>query len=167
MAADRRRRLLAAAGSLALTLVIGAAACAPGGAEPRGDVILVILDTTRADHFSSYGYPRLTTPNFDRLAADGERYTRAWSQAPWTLPSIATILTGQPPHVHGAMRGESGFFGVRPDVRTLAERLSSAGYRSAAFINVVWCNPELSQLDRGFEHYDFRSSDASNPVRAT
>jgi arylsulfatase A-like enzyme len=126
-------------------------------------VLLVVLDTVRADHLSSYGYLRETTPNFDRLAAEGERFDQAWAQAPWTLPTMATILTGLPPHLHGAGRGAGGlFFGIRPGVPTLAERLSAASYRTAAFINVVWCSPELSSLDRGFEAYDFHTSDESN-----
>ena len=53
-----------------------------GLSDRRGDVVLVILDTVRADHLSAYGYLRETTPNLDRLAAEGERYDDAWAQAP-------------------------------------------------------------------------------------
>jgi arylsulfatase A-like enzyme len=122
----------------------------------------VIIDTARADHFSSYGYLRDTTPNLDRLAAEGQRFDRAWSQAPWTLPSMATILTGQPPHVHGAARGPHGVWPVRADVTTLAQRMRHAGYATAAFVNVLWCSPEISGLDQGFDHYDYRETDESN-----
>jgi arylsulfatase A-like enzyme len=140
----------------------GVAACTPAGQEQPGDVLIVILDTTRADHLSCYGYNRPTTPHLDRLAAEGERHTRAYAQAPWTLPAVATILTGVAPHAHGAGRSAAGYFGIRPGVRTLAERLDEVGYRSAAFVNVEWCSPSLSHLDRGFDLYDFRSSDDSN-----
>jgi len=129
---------------------------------PRGDVLLVVLDTTRADHLSSYGYPRETTPQLDRLAAEGERYDDAWAHAPWTLPTMASILTGLPPHVHGAGRGPEGVYGILPDVKTLAEQMAAAGYRTGALINVVWCSPALSSLDRGFELYDYHETDATN-----
>ena len=145
---------------LVLALALLAAGC---GEEParRGDVILVIVDTARADHLSSYGYLRQTTPELDRLAAEGERYENAWAQSPWTLPAVATILTGQPPHVHGAGRTAAGIRPLRPDLPTIAERMAAAGYRTAAFINVLWCAP-TSGLNRGFERYDFRTSDESN-----
>ena len=129
---------------------------------PVADVVLIILDTTRADHLSSYGYGEPTTPNLDRLSREGTRYTNAWAQAPWTLPAMATILTGEPPHRHGAGRYAGSTFAIRDDVPTLAEQMTDRGYRSGAFINVVWCSPELSSLDRGFERYDFATSDASN-----
>jgi len=150
-----------------LWVLLLAVACS-GGASPTappappGDVLLVILDTTRADHLSSYGYSEITTPNLDRLAGDGTRYSNAWSQAPWTLPAVATILTGEPPYQHGAGRHEGATFPIRDDIPTLAERLQVTGYRTGAFINVIWCSPELSSLDRGFDRYDFATSDASN-----
>lgn len=126
------------------------------------DVLLIVLDTTRADHLSVYGYQARTTPNFDRLANEGERYESAYAQSSWTLPTIATILTGTPPHEHGAGRAGFDIFGIRDSVSTLAERLAGAGYRAGAVINVVWCNPRISSLNRGFEHYDIATSDPSN-----
>jgi arylsulfatase A-like enzyme len=129
---------------------------------PPGNVLLVIIDTARADHFSTFGYVRHTTPNLDRLAAEGQRFDEAWSQSPWTLPSVATILTGQPPHVHGATRGARGIHPIREEVEPLARRLRAVGYATAAFINVLWCAPEISRLDRGFDHYDHRETDESN-----
>jgi arylsulfatase A-like enzyme len=146
----------------ALLAVAAALSCGGERPVPPGDVLLVVLDTVRADHVSSYGYPRETTPNLDRLAAEGERFDEAWAQSPWTLPAMATILTGLPPHRHGAGWSAGSLFGIVPDARTLAARLSAAGYRTAAFVNVVWCSPELSSLDRGFGRYDFRTSDETN-----
>jgi hypothetical protein len=124
-----------------LALICLMTACEAPPQEPGRGIVLVILDTARADHFSAYGYPRQTTPHFDRLAREGERYTQAYAQSPWTLPSVATILTGLPPHRHGAGRGAGGIFPLYDDVGTLAERLSDVGYRTAAFMNVVWCDP--------------------------
>ncbi|MCP3981041.1 MAG: sulfatase [bacterium] len=146
--------------SIAPLLLVACGCSAPSASG--GDVLLIVLDTTRADHLSAYGYDRLTTPNLDRLAADGERYEEAYAQAPWTLPSMATILTGYPPHRHGAGKSDVGMFGLREDVTTLAQRMRRAGYSTAAFVNVVWCSPDLSSLDRGFDTYDFHGSDASN-----
>ena len=143
------------------TLLLESAGCgAPE--ERRPDVVLVILDTTRADHLSSYGYERETTPNLDRLALEGERYELAFAQSNWTLPSIATLLTGEPPHRHGAGRTGDGIYGIRESVPTLAERFAQKGYRTGAIINVVWCNPRISSLDRGFEHYDFANTNPTN-----
>jgi arylsulfatase A-like enzyme len=143
-------------------LALPLASC--GGERPvkKGDILLVVLDTARADHFSSYGYPRPTTPNLDRLAEEGVRFENGWAQSPWTLPAMATILTGRPPHAHGAGRTENGILPVRPEVATLAELMAAAGYRTSAFINVIWCGPRLSGLDRGFELYDFHTSDETN-----
>lgn len=143
-------------------LVLLAPACGEPPPPPPGNVLLVIVDTARADHLSTFGYLRPTSPNLDRLAAEGQRFDAAWSQSPWTLPSIATILTGQPPHVHGATRGERGIHPVRDEVETLAQRLRSVGYATAAFINVLWCAPEISGLDRGFDLYDYHETDESN-----
>lgn len=151
--------IIVAAGCIGLAVT----GCAPNEpAQPAGDVLLVVLDTTRADHLSSYGYSRKTTPELDRLAAEGQRFEEAWAQSSWTLPTVATILTGAPPHAHGAGRSPEGMFGIRDGVTTLAERMLAAGYRTAAVVSVVWCSPEISSLDRGFESYDFVTSDATN-----
>ena len=159
------RPLTVIALALLLLPLLATLSCAPPPAEPA--VVLVILDTTRADHLSAYGYERETTPNLKRLADEGERYDNAWSQAPWTLPAVATILTGQPPHRHGAGRGQRGMYGVAPEVTTVAERFQRAGWKTAAFISVLWCNPRLSNLNRGFDLYDFASSDESNVGQRT
>ena len=125
-------------------------------------IVVVVIDTLRADHLGAYGYARPTSPNLDRLAAEGERYHHAFSQAPWTLPAVASILTGQLPQVHGAGIGADGDLQpVRPDIRTGAEHLRAAGYRTGAVVNVEFLEPG-SGLARGFEHYDFYASRVSN-----
>ncbi len=155
------RRAPAWALVLFVSLLFGFAGCARAPEKPGPGIVLVILDTVRADHLASYGYPRETSPNLDRLAAEGERYEHAYSQSPWTLPAVATILTGQPPHVHQASRASKGLHMVAPSVPTLAELFSKAGFRTAAVMNVVFCSPE-SGLSRGFESYDYSRSDRSN-----
>jgi arylsulfatase len=125
-------------------------------------VVLVVIDTLRADHLGAWGYERDTSPNLDRLAAEGERFGNAFAQSPWTLPAMATILTGRLPRVHGAGRDAEGrFSALRAEVPTLAELLSAEGYRTAAFVNVIFCSPS-SGLARGFERYDFHGKGASN-----
>ncbi|MBK7760556.1 MAG: sulfatase-like hydrolase/transferase [Deltaproteobacteria bacterium] len=90
---------------IALTLMV---ACGdaeitlpPGGARP--DVILISIDTLRADHVGAYGYDRPTTPTLDALAARGARFTQARSPSPWTLPTHTTMLTGRLPLEHGVV----------------------------------------------------------------
>src|SRR5207302_1275834 len=89
--------ILAAAG-LATAVAVGVwrpwgAAKRPGAPSSRPNVVLISLDTTRADHLSCHGYSRPTTPSLDRLAARGVRYANARSQAPWPLPSHLALLT--------------------------------------------------------------------------
>jgi len=110
------------------------------------DVVLVSLDTTRADRLSTYGYDRRTSPNLTRLASDGELYRNARSPAGWTLPAHASMMTGLFPHAHGATLA-GGFLGgesvdgrlqvahpLAPGAVTLAEVLRDRGYRTGAFV---------------------------------
>ncbi len=115
------------------------------------NVLLVVLDTVRADHLSLYGYPRPTTPNIDRLAARGIRFDEARASAPWTLPSHATMLTGRWPHELGA-EWKTPLLGGHPP--TLAEYLGAHGYATAGFVaNDFYCS-YATHLDRGFAHYE-------------
>ncbi len=115
------------------------------------NVVLITLDTTRADHLGCYGHSGGATPNVDRLAAGGVRFAQCMSAAPSTLPSHATILTGLYPHVHG-VRDNVGFRLGRGH-RTLAEALQDAGYRTAAFVAAIVVGRDTG-LDQGFETYD-------------
>ncbi|MFN2399266.1 MAG: sulfatase [Gemmatimonadaceae bacterium] len=121
----------------------------PAATAGSPSVILLILDTVRAHNLSVYGYHRATTPNLQRLARSGVRFDWAFSTAPWTLPSHASILTGRFPH-------ETSVNWVRPldgTHPTLAEVLSARGYLTAGFVaNTDYCSRE-SGLDRGFAHY--------------
>src|SRR6185436_12408394 len=96
-------------------------------------LVLVTIDTLRADHVSCYGYPRETTPFLDSLAERGVRFTRAMSAVSHTAPSHATMLTGLVPAVHGVLHnGEN----LDPGALDLARLFASAGYETAAFLNV-------------------------------
>ena len=141
----------------ALSLVAVASAIAirrgPAFALPRSsdqNVLLVTVDTLRADALSSYGGPA-RTPNIDRLAASGARFTFAHAHAVVTLPSHTSILTGLLPYQHG-MRDNSGFR-VRDDTSTLATRLKTLGFATGAFVGGFPVTRRFG-LSRGFDAYD-------------
>ncbi len=113
------------------------------------NVLLIVMDTVRADHLSLYGYRRETSPNLARLAARGVRFDLARATAPWTLPSHASMFTGRWPHELGVER--LGWLDGRRE--TLAEHLRSHGYDTAGFVaNTFFCGHE-SGLARGFDTY--------------
>jgi arylsulfatase A-like enzyme len=153
----------------ARAVLIGAA-CLACGSEPlsgRPDVLLVVLDTVRADHLSAYGYARPTAPHLEELARRGVLFEDVVAPANWTWPTHASLFTGAPPWIHGAHfgRGEAdvhfdwGGFArpMRRDLPTLAERLGAAGYRSAFLTaNPVLQAPLADSITRGFEQrWDF------------
>ncbi len=96
-----------------LTLAL---ACTRGPAADAPDVVIVIVDALRADALGYPGKSRDASPNLDALAAESARFTRAYSAAPWTLPSVATLLTGQWPREHRVVTDvlSEGRFGVLP-----------------------------------------------------
>lgn len=123
------------------------------GEEPvRGaNVVLITLDTVRADRLGVYGGPAGVTPALDRLAGEGARFEQASAAAPLTLPSHATLLSGLLPPHHG-LRNNGG--GVFPEDRaTLATALAGAGYRTGAFVGAFVLDRRFG-LARGFEVYD-------------
>jgi arylsulfatase A-like enzyme len=116
----------------------------------RPNILLLVLDTVRADALSAYNRGLSTTPNIDRLAAEGRLYLRAISPAPWTLPTHASMFTGLYPSQHGAV-WDSRY--LDESFLTLAEILSQLGYRTAGFVE----NPFVSVgsgLAQGFGNYD-------------
>ena len=122
------------------------------GAAPRADgpsIILLSIDTLRADHLGCYGYGRDTSPTIDRLAREGVLFRKAIATSSWTLPSHASMFTGLYPTRHGATR-----FGkqLRPDTPTVAELLSQAGYASAGFTGGGFVAASFG-FDRGFDRY--------------
>jgi len=131
--------------SLLLPALLPLSACAPE--LPRPHVILVSIDTLRADHLSCYGYGRETSPFLDRLASEGVLFERAFSSAPWTLPAHLTMLTGLFPAQHGVVSEE---LALGPDVPLLAERLGGAGYATLGFYRPSWIHARHG-FARGFE----------------
>jgi len=117
------------------------------------DVLLVTLDTTRADHLGCYGYAAARTRHLDGLAAEGTRFETVIAPAPITLPSHSSILTGLYPFEHGVRN--NGNFYLAPRIETLATRLKARGYRTGAFVSSFILDRRYG-LDRGFDAYDDR-----------
>ena len=117
------------------------------------DVILITIDTLRADHVACYGYKQIRTPAIDSLAKDGIRFSQAFTPTPITNTSHATILTGLLPSSHGVTDFGVPLVTTHP---TWAELLSRRGYHSAAFIGAVILDSKslAPGLDRGFDFYD-------------
>jgi arylsulfatase A-like enzyme len=149
--------------AVALLLVL-ATACSPrgeGASVRLPNVVLVVVDTLRADHLGCYGYPRKTSPRIDAFAATATRYARASSAAPWTVPSHASLFTGKPPFAHGAhtFAVERPVNNVNPlpeQQLTLAEALRELGFRTGAFVaNAAFLAPHWN-LDQGFDTYEVK-----------
>ncbi len=137
--------------TMTLALTGGVYAEAPAAPKKRLNVLLITLDTLRADRTSCYDPAHVQTPNIDALARRGTLFTRAYAHAPMTLPSHASIMLGTTPAHHGVH--DNGYFIVRPEHLTLAEILKSSGYQTAAFVSA---NPLDSRfgLAQGFETYN-------------
>jgi len=122
----------------------------PSASAAGPNVILIVLDTLRADHASTYGYARQTTPNIDRLAESGTLFEHAVANSSWTLPSHASLFTGRLPPEHKA-GWHAPLDGRFP---TLAEAFAAHGYRTAAFAgNTAYVSPEWG-LGRGFALFE-------------
>ncbi len=139
--------------------MLGALAAAlagcPGGEVPQGDaavpdVVMVSIDTLRADHLGSYGYHRPTSPFIDSLAADGLRWEHARSPSPWTLPSHVTMLSGWLPHRHMAVEDD---IGVATAVPWLAESMKAAGFTTGGFTSTLYVSRTYG-FERGFDEFD-------------
>jgi arylsulfatase A-like enzyme/Tfp pilus assembly protein PilF len=138
-------------------------AAAQTSAKPALNVVLITIDTLRADHVGCYGYKQIKTPNIDGLAADGARFERAFAVVPVTLPSHTTMLTGTYPMLSG-MHDFSGNK-LSPLQPTLASVLKQAGYQTGAVIAAAVLDSRFG-LNQGFDfyydHFDFNRLDEAN-----
>lgn len=138
-------------------IALGATACVPPPPPPAPrNVLLVSIDTLRADHLGCYGATAIETPAIDRLAEEGVRFERAFTSAPLTLPAHWTIHTGREPWRHGVVdngMAPSAAVTAREELPTLAERFASSGYDTAAFVAAFVLHRSFG-LDRGFATYD-------------
>ena len=112
-------------------LGLAASGCGPAGAG-RTNVLLVSIDTLRADHVGAYGAPSARTPTLDALSAAGVSFERAISPTPITLPSHATLLTALDPPRHGVRH--NGIHRLTDEVETVAERVGAAGWATGAVV---------------------------------
>ena len=133
-----------------------ASAYAPDPPAEPPSILLVVIVTLRADAVSAYGEVVGTTPAFDALAAAGQRYTRAYAPAPWTLPSHASLLSGLDVATHGV--GLGGRVVLGEEIETLAERLRGAGYQTAAFSENALVSGAFG-FDQGFDHFAVRTAE--------
>jgi arylsulfatase A-like enzyme/Flp pilus assembly protein TadD len=127
------------------------------------NVLLVTVDTLRADHVGCYGYGAAATPGMDALAARGTRFATAIAHVPLTTPSHASILTGLTPLRHGVR--DNGGFALPAGTPTLARLLKDAGYRTAAFVSGFPLDRRFG-LEIGFDTYDDRLPYGDDPRRA-
>ncbi len=152
--------------ALALLLVIAGAAATAGCAKspPRPNVLLVIVDTLRSDRLGCMGSGSGLTPNMDALAAEGVLFENAFCHAPWTLPSVASLLTSTYPAQHQAGGQLSRFTRLDGAARTVGECFQDAGYRTVAIVNVEFLT-EAFGLTKGFDRVDFVQSEGNSLTR--
>ncbi len=151
---------------VALVLLLAAAlACAPTPTARR-QAVLVVVDTLRRDALGCYAPAgKSRTPHIDALAAAGTRFDQAISTSGWTLPSVASLLTGTWPSVHKALGKHTRLTPISDDVPTAAELLSAAGVATGAVANAAFLSPMLG-LQRGFEVFDHSPAFNRNLRRA-
>ena len=153
----------------------------------KPNIVLITLDTVRADHLSCYGYRRLTTPSLDRFSQEGVLFKNAYAPSPWTLPSHASLFTGMYPTRHGAYfsptedknfsstvreKGDAGSdnpFGyyilrLSEANKTLAEVLAENGYKTAGIIGGPFTGSVFG-LAQGFDYYDEKFIDAEKDIK--
>jgi len=146
----------------------------PAGADEPPSIILVLVDTLRADYLGAYGFDGDISPHLDRFAQGAVVFENAFSQAPWTKPSIASLFTSLHPEQHGVV-AHGRRYGSPEELNpsasalpqravTLAERLRAAGYATAAFVANPWIQKQLG-FAQGFDVFD--AEDVGNAVPAT
>lgn len=127
---------------------------AEGLLEGQPNVLVITIDTLRADHLGAYGYGRATSPRLDELASESVLFEQALAPIATTLPSHTTMFTGVAPHEHGVLANiaDGKVYTRRPDLQTLAEFFSERGYRTDAVVAAFPLRPEFG-LDAGFDGY--------------
>ena len=147
---------------LALMSALLVTGCQPRGCHLGQDkgvqrIVLISIDTLRADHLGTYGHERNTSPNLDALASNGTVFEDVSTTAPWTLPAHASMFTGLYPN-QARVRTKRRM--LPENIPTLAGTLRAAGYRTTGFGNVSWLAPNYG-LNRGFETWEFLAADES------
>lgn len=117
----------------------------------NGPIVFISIDTLRADRLPAYGYRGISTPNIDRLVADGVLFENAYTHSPQTLPSHTSILSGELPFEHG-VRDNVGFQ-IRQDQRFVQHALKEAGFATAGFVSSYVLRRQVG-FNQGFDHFD-------------
>jgi arylsulfatase len=149
------------AGLLAVLLLTS---CGDVSAPPPQSLLLISLDTTRADHLPFYGYDRPTMPRLAELAAGGVVFDAAYAQETNTNPSHASMFTGLYPHRHGNRTNGQV---LAPDRVTLAQLLAAEGFATAAFVSGYTMTARTTGFERGFTVYDDELGGPRRPAAAT
>src|SRR5437016_7343844 len=131
---------------------------ARASAPASGPIIVISVDTLRADHLPAYGYTRVKTPAIDALAADGTVFERAYSHAPQTLPAHASMLSGQLPFETG-VRDNVGFT-VKPGERLLPQMLRERGFTTGGVVSAFVLRKDTG-IGQGFDFFDDEMPPAS------
>jgi len=130
----------------------GAVGTAPSNA---GNVLVIVVDTLRADHLPSYGYERGATPNLDAFAADAIRFDQAFANASWTRPSFASIMTGRYPSSHSVMAKSDA---LPAELVTIGEAFREGGYHTTGVVTNYNIGPYFN-FDQGFDEYHYLEPD--------
>jgi len=136
---------------LALLLLLAVPALVGGCQKEPPNVLLLVVDALRADHVGCYGYIRDTTPNVDALAAQATVFDRAYSVAPWTTPSMATLFTSLPPREHGITNWKQP---LAPERLTISEHMQHQGYHTIGVVSHLVFRPTRG-FHQGYDFYDF------------
>jgi arylsulfatase A-like enzyme len=137
-----------------LPVAVGLAGCARKGPAPP-TVVVFLIDTMRRDALGCYGHPANPTPNIDAVAAEGIRFQQAISTSGWTLPAVASLMTGTWPTIHGALGRGVWLTPVRSELPMAPEVLRTAGFETVGFANAAFVSPMVG-MDRGFDLFDHR-----------
>lgn len=147
---------------LLVVLAVGAVAAGgwfalrwPFNPPVKHNVVVMVIDTLRRDALGCYGNPRGLSPRIDAIAAEGIRFDRAISTSGWTLPAVASLLTGAWPTVHGGLGKKTALTPIRDELPTAAECFRESGFNTLGVANAAFVSP-LLHLDRGFDVYDHR-----------
>ncbi|MFQ5876508.1 MAG: sulfatase [Acidobacteriota bacterium] len=144
-------------------ILLGALALAGCAAPDRPNILLIVIDTARADRFPFAGYDRPTAPFLQAVAREGTVYERAFSPAPWTVPAHASLFTGQYPSLHGT---DCGSLRLPEEAVTIAETLHAAGYRTVGYTANPWIGSAYN-FQQGFDTYGETWKEVAEDTRDT
>ena len=162
VASKSKRRVEVAIADLNLEQSVGVQPATSSVEDPN--LVVIVVDTLRSDRLGLYGYDRPTSPTMDALGARGVTWTDAWSVAPWTWPSTASIVTGVEPYAHGVLSQDS--CSLPESVTTLGEHLRAAGFENHGLSTNPLIGPG-SNFDQGFDTYEVYPWERAAPVLAS